>query len=124
MRERTKNSGFTLLEVLVALMIVGVSLGASLRATGSLTQNSAGLRANMMATWAAENRLVQIRLAHEYPAVGKRSTDCPQGELKFVCEETVETTPNPNFRKVEVSVYQDATLQRKITTLVQVVSNG
>lgn len=124
MRKRTKNSGFTLLEVLVALMIVGVSLGASLRATGSLTQNSAALRANMMATWAAENRLVQIRLAHEYPPVGKRSTDCPQGELRFVCEETVETTPNPNFRKVEVSVYQDATLQRKITTLVQVVSNG
>ena len=32
--------GFTLLEVLVALVIVGTALGASLRAVGSLTQNS------------------------------------------------------------------------------------
>ena len=42
--------GFTLLEVLVALVIVGTALGASLRAVGSLTQNSSGLRASMMAT--------------------------------------------------------------------------
>ena len=51
------TAGFTLLEVLVALVIVGTALGASLRAVGSLTQNSSGLRASMMASWSAENRL-------------------------------------------------------------------
>jgi general secretion pathway protein I len=119
-----RQSGFTLLEVLVALVIVAIALGASLRATGSLVQNSSGLRATMMATWAAENRLVQIRLAHEFPAVGDRSSDCPQGELKFVCKEQVFTTPNPNFRRVEVSVYESAEMKRRITKMVQVVPNG
>ena len=57
------SAGFTLLEVLVALVIIGTALGASLRAVGSLTQNSADLRASMMATWSAENRLSQIRLS-------------------------------------------------------------
>src|SRR3989338_8686802 len=84
-----RNSGFTLLEVLVALVIVGTALGASLRAVGSLTQNSSDLRAAMMATWSAENRLSQIRLAHEWPALGQRSFDCPQGELQLACEENV-----------------------------------
>ena len=85
MKMRTVHSkGFTLLEVLVALVIVGTALGASLRAVGSLTQNSAGLRAAMMATWSAENRLAQIRLAHEFPAMGKRSFACPQDELQFM----------------------------------------
>ena len=51
------SAGFTLLEVLVALVIIGTALGASLRAVGSLTQNSADLRAAMMATWSAENQL-------------------------------------------------------------------
>ena len=45
MQQSGKHAGFTLLEVLVALVIIGTALGASLRAIGSLTQNSSGLRA-------------------------------------------------------------------------------
>lgn len=119
-----RQTGFTLLEVLVALVIVAIALGASLRATGSLVQNSAGLRSTMMAAWAAENRLVQIRLGREYPAIGERTADCPQGELKFVCKEQVFTTPNLNFRRVEVSVYESAEMKRRITKMVQVVPRG
>src|SRR5438552_8621096 len=102
---RTCSSGFTMLEVLVALVIVGTALGASLRAVGSLTQNSGDLRASMMATWSAENRLTQIRLGREWPPFGKRSFDCRQGDLMLLCEEEVLATPNINFRRVEVSVY-------------------
>ena len=119
-----RHAGFTLLEVLVALAIVGTSLGASLRAVGSLTQNSNGLRASMMATWSAENRLTQIRLAHEWPAMGKRAFDCSQGELKLSCEEEVFATPNINFRRVEVSVFDTLTPDRRIIKLTQVVPNG
>ena len=115
--------GFTLLEVLVALVIVGTALGASLRAVGSLTSNSAGLRSAMMATWSAENRLVQIRLSHEFPSVGKRSFDCAQGDLKLVCEEEVVPSPNPRLRRVEVSVFDKANPERRIIKLVQLVLN-
>ncbi len=116
--------GFTLLEVLVALVVVGTALGASLRAVGSLTQNSSALRASMMATWSAENRLAQIRLAREFPPIGKRSFECPQDELQLVCEEEVLTTPNPFFRRVEVSVFEAQNPERRIIKLSQVVSNG
>ena len=127
---RHSSAGFTLLEVLVALVIVGTALGASLRAIGSLTQNSGDLRASMMATWSAENRLAQIRLAHEWPALGQRRFDCDQGELHLVCEENVYTTPNPYFRRVEVSVLATQNTggaknsERRIIKLVQVVPNG
>jgi general secretion pathway protein I len=122
-------AGFTLLEVLVALVIVGTALGASLRAIGSLTQNSSDLRASMMATWSAENRLAQIRLAHDWPSLGQRRFDCAQGELKFVCEENVFATPNPFFRRVEVSVLDTQNSEdsqntgRRIIKLTQVVPN-
>lgn len=130
------SAGFTLLEVLVALVIVGTALGASLRAVGSLTQNSSDLRASMMATWSAENRLAQIRLAHEWPALGQRRFDCTQGELHLVCEENVFTTPNPFFRRVEVSVLDlenagdsqntadSQNTGRRIIKLAQVVPNA
>lgn len=124
------SAGFTLLEVLVALVIVGTALGASLRAVGSLTQNSSDLRASMTATWSAENRLAQIRLAHEWPALGQRRFDCPQGELHLVCEENVFATPNPFFRRVEVSVLDSQNTgdaqnnERRVIKLAQVVPNA
>jgi general secretion pathway protein I len=115
------GAGFTLLEVLVALVIVGTALGASMRAVGSLASNSAGLRSAMMATWSAENRLVQIRLGREFPNVGKRSFECPQGDLKLVCEEEVLISPNPLLRRVEVAVYDTQNPERRILKLVQLV---
>ena len=116
-----RAGGFTLLEVLVALVIVGTALGASLRAVGSLASNSAGLRSAMMATWSAENRLVEIRLGREFPNVGKRSFACAQGELTLVCEEEVLASPNPLLRRVEVGVYDVAHPERRILKLVQLV---
>lgn len=121
--DATKQNGFTLLEVLVALVIVGTALGASLRAVGSLTANSDGLRSSMMATWSAENRMVQMRLSKQFPAVGKQTYECPQADLKLMCEEEVIASPNPRFRRVEVSVYDQAAPERRIVKLVQLVLN-
>jgi general secretion pathway protein I len=121
MRIPSRQHGFTLLEVLVALVIVGTALGAGLRAVGSLSTNSASLRTAMMATWSAENRLVQIRLGREFPAIGKRGFDCPQGDLHLVCQEEVIVSPNPRLRRVEVSVFDIANPNRRIVKLVQLV---
>jgi general secretion pathway protein I len=113
--------GFTLLEVLVALVIVGTALGASLRAVGSLAANSTGLRSAMMATWSAENRLVQVRLSNVFPEIGKETFECPQGDLRLMCQEEVLASPNPRLRRVEVSVYDSANPERRIIKLVQLV---
>jgi len=115
------QTGFTLLEVLVALVIVGTALAAGLRAVGSLAANGAGLRASMMATWSAENRLVQIRLNREFPEVGKRSYACGQGDLKLMCTDEVLASPNPQLRRVEVSVFDMDNPNRRILKLVQLV---
>jgi general secretion pathway protein I len=122
--ERRSTAGFTLLEVLVALVIVGTALGASLRAVGSLTQNSNDLRASMMATWSAENRLAQIRLGREWPPFGKRTYPCPQGDMQLICQDEVLSTPNVNFRRVEVSVYDTQNPDRRIIKLSQIVPNN
>jgi general secretion pathway protein I len=116
--------GFTLLEVLVALVIVGTALAASLRAVGSLSSNGANLRINMMATWSAENRLVAVRLARVYPSIGKESFECPQGDMAMTCVQEVIATPNPRMRRVEVSVYDNTQPDRRIVKLVQLVLNG
>ena len=121
---QTLNQGFTLLEVLVALVIIGTALAASLRAVASLTQNSSDLRAAMMATWSAENRLTQIRLAHEWPPIGRRDFSCAQAELSLRCEEQIYLTPNPAFRRVEVVVVDERQASHRIIMLSQIVPNA
>ena len=97
--------GFTLVEVLVALTIVAVALIASLRAVGSMATSAYDLRQRTLAQWSAENRLAQIRVENEWPALGRRSYDCSQAEARLSCEEEVFAVPDPSFRRIEVSVF-------------------
>ena len=115
--------GFTLLEVLVALTIVAVALTATMRAMGSMTTASDSLQTRMIATWSAENHLANLRLARTFPDPGSRGFACPQGDTQLWCEETIATTPNPVFRRVEVSVYPDATKSVRLAWLVTLLPN-
>lgn len=105
MTRARRAGGFTLVEVLVAMTIAAVALMAAIRATTSLALDGAELRARTFAQWSAENRLAQIRVAREWPNLGRRQFDCSQGGIALLCREDVFQTPNPLFRRVEISVF-------------------
>lgn len=108
MTRSRRESGFTLIEVLIAMSIVAVALMAAIRATTSLAVNGAELRTRTLAQWSAENRLAQIRVAREWPNPGRRQFDCSQGGTALLCREEVFQTPNPLFRRVEISVFDES----------------
>jgi len=119
---RPSTSGFTLIEVLVALTIAAVALIAALRATATLTQGAQDMRLRAYALWSAENRLATIRLSSEWPEVGRRRFDCPQGGVALRCEEEVFATPNVFFRRVEISVRSaDAPVEADAPRLARLV---
>jgi general secretion pathway protein I len=97
----SRQRAFTLLEVLVALVIIGVALAASMRGALSLTNAAEDTRYTMLATTIAENRL-----ARESLEVGQTSTPCVQASVEFECVQTIRSTPNPFFRRVELQVYR------------------
>ncbi|MCL4184345.1 MAG: type II secretion system minor pseudopilin GspI [Burkholderiaceae bacterium] len=107
MRRARVARGFTLIEVLIAMTIAAVALMAAIRATGSLAVNGADLRNRTLAQWSAENRLAQIRISSEWPNPGRRQYDCSQASVVLLCREDVIQTPNPLFRRVEVSVFDE-----------------
>jgi general secretion pathway protein I len=114
--------GFTMIEVLVALAIIAVALAASLRAVGSMAAGEADLHRRLLAGWSADNELAQLRLSHTWPDIGSRTFDCSQGNLKLTCTDRVSATPNPIFRKVEVSVTSPGRLGN-LAQMVMVVAN-
>ena len=99
--------GFTLIEVLIALAIVGVALAASVRALGTGVNGVRNLQQRSLATQAAENTLAEMRLQGAFPAPGRQSLPCPQGPLQLSCELLVQSTPNYRFRRVTVRVRLD-----------------
>jgi len=59
---RYKSGGFTLLETIVALAIVSVALGASVRSASMATQAAESTRQKIFATWVAKNKATEYRL--------------------------------------------------------------
>lgn len=100
--------GFTLVEVLVALAIVAVALAAGMRAAGALTQNTERLVAVTSAQWCAENALTNLRLSHQLPGVGDAEFGCEQLGRRYAGTLATRPTPNPNFRRVDAMVRDDA----------------
>jgi general secretion pathway protein I len=98
------QSGFTLIEALVALAIVAIALGAAVKAASTLTQSTQRQGDAVLAQLCAENELVRMRLQGIYPAVGDSRFDCAQGGKSFVGEMVVRPTPNPNFRRADAIV--------------------
>jgi general secretion pathway protein I len=101
---KSNAGGFTLIEVLVALAIVAVTLGAGMKAAGSLTLNTARLAEVTAAQWCADNRLTALKLARHFPDVGDSDFACEQLGRSYAGKLLVRTTPNPNFRRVDARV--------------------
>ena len=111
--------GFTLIEVMVALAIVAVALGAGLRAAGALTDNAQRLAEVSAAQWCADNQLTALRLAKAFPGVGDADFRCEQLGRAFDGKLVTRPTPNPNFRRVDAVMLDEA--GRQLVTISTVL---
>lgn len=96
--------GFTLIEVLVALTIVAITLGAGIKAAGALTNNSQRLADASAAQWCADNQLTGMRLNKMTPPVGDSEFGCTQFGLNYAGKLVTRPTPNPQFFRVDAII--------------------
>ena len=115
----SQRHGFTLVEVLVALAITAIALGAGLKAAGALTDNAQRLGDVTAAHWCADNALVGLRLARQFPGTGEAEFGCHQLGRDFRGVLRTKATPNPNFRRVD-AVVMDANglVMATLTTVI------
>ena len=119
-----KRSGFTLIEVLVALAIISIALLASLRVAGGGTNSVGELRARLLAGWVAENILAEQRARDTWLPIGTQSGNERQGGIAFVWREEVIATPNTAFRRVNINVYAVAEDTHVLAHLVGFISQS
>lgn len=117
---QVKYAGMTLVEVLVALAIVAITLAAGFKAAGGLTVNAQRLSDLTVAQWCAENQLTNLRLTKSWPGLGESEFKCEQLGRELKGLQQVGGTLNPNFRRIDAQILDEA--DRPIVRLTTVLS--
>jgi len=100
---RLRGLGFTLLEVLIALTIVAIGLGAAVRATTQVTSGAEDMKMRTLALWIAEDRLADHAARRSWPNPGVTQGAHAQASVPFVWRETVAPASDA-LRSIEVTV--------------------
>jgi general secretion pathway protein I len=101
---RRRSGGFTLLEVLVALAVLALTMGAVIKAVGGYTANQAYLRDRTLATWVARNVLVEQQVEDAWPSVGELKGTSETGGREWRWLGTVSQTDEEDLRRLDVEV--------------------
>lgn len=99
-----KQVGFTLLEVLVALAVLAIALGALLEAAGSSAANLAYQRDRTLAAWVADNVATEIILSGTVPAPGIKRGRARMAKQEWAWELTTRSTDDPALRRLDIAV--------------------
>ncbi|MDG4553495.1 MAG: type II secretion system minor pseudopilin GspI [Candidatus Competibacter sp.] len=97
--------GFTLLEVLVALAVLAIAMGAVIGATTQSVNTVGALRDQTFAGWVALNKVNELLLAPTaWPNEGSRKGEAELANRVWRWEARFGKTDDPDMRRLEVTV--------------------
>lgn len=100
--DKKSQTGFTLIEVMVALIIASVSLIALSTTLGQYVFNQSTIKERVIATWVAQNRLLELQNISS-GSLEKKKSETMLGadwQTEFELNETLI----PGLKKVKISV--------------------
>jgi general secretion pathway protein I len=115
--------GFTLLEAMVALIIVSLGMMAVSDRLNQYAAAAVQTEQATLASWIATNKLTELSVGPVWPAVGESKEDVDFAGQKWHCEIKVEETPVKNLHRVDVSVSLQTDpahrVVRKVSALIE-----
>ncbi|MBU6953208.1 MULTISPECIES: type II secretion system minor pseudopilin GspI [unclassified Hahella] len=124
---RSRAEGFTLLEVLVALLIFSISVAALVRGMTQIVKQTEQLELKTFAAWIADNEYTELAIAENFPAVGEKKKTIEYASRTWRVVEKVIATPNPQMRKVEIQVLIADTAnlsERQVISVTSFIGNN
>lgn len=96
--------GFTLIEVMVALAIIGLALIAVGSKMGQMVDTANTMRERTYASWIAQNKITELRLANVLPEVSSASGEVEYAGAEWRWRSVISETGVENLFRIDVSV--------------------
>lgn len=104
MKKRSRTRGFTLIEMMVAMTILAVGMGAIIKAAGENASNAAYLRDRELARWVATDRLTEIQLGDTWGSKTTLKGDVEMLNIRWYWQAKIQKVQDPDLRRVDVEV--------------------
>lgn len=111
----SRQAGFTLLEMLVALVLFAIVAGGFMAAGRQALTQVGRLEDKTLASWVAENTMAELRAARGWPELGTRSSRAAMGGRMFDVRVQVQATGNADMRRLDVSVLPEGDAEALLT---------
>jgi len=99
-----RNTGFTLLEVMVALIIVSLGMMAVSAQLGRFAAASYDMEQKTLASWIASNKITELSIARQWPEIGTVQEELEFAQRLWLLRTEVTETEVENLRRVDVYV--------------------
>jgi general secretion pathway protein I len=122
MTPRQRSSGFTLIEVMVALVVVALGMMAVNTQINRYTVAATYVEEKTLASWIATNKLTELSIAPTWPSVGDYEEEVEFAARDWHCEIVVSETDVANLHRVDVSVSLASDPERvvhKVSALIE-----
>jgi len=97
--------GFTLLEVMFALLIVALTMGAIVETGGYSAKRTAQLTEKTIASWIAQNQVTLYRAKRTWTSKSSKSGVVEMANSEWRWKMKISKTDEPLLRRLDVDVY-------------------
>jgi general secretion pathway protein I len=115
--EQPVARGFTLIEVMIALVIVALGMMAVNTQLNRYVVGAIFIEDKTLASWIATNKVTELSLLREWPAIGESSDEVEFASRRWHVRTEVAETPVENLRRADVHVSLADAPERVIHTV-------
>jgi len=115
---RNFPGGFTLIEVMVALVVLAIGMTAALHSASQAGYAGTLLKQKTIAHWVASNQAAELSINQEWPQPGTTSGTETMANQTWHWEAEVENTDVPELRIVTIRVTLDGEEKASLITFV------
>lgn len=99
-----RQRGFTLVEILVALLVLGIALSAVISTMARQADNAAHIRDKTIALILAHNRLAEFQLEATWPQTGRSKGEIELNGVDWQWTALVQETQDEALRRIDIEI--------------------